>query len=73
MIKLIGGDLADGEKCGKQDCELCGSGLKGCCHRRAGVVYRGDAISGNKITLLQHTTGKVGIQDITEQITTKGK
>ena len=39
--KLTGGDLAAGEQCGQPDCELCRAGLKGCGHRRAGVVYRG--------------------------------
>ena len=39
--KLTGGDLTAGEPCKQPDCELCRSGLKGCCHRRAGVVYRG--------------------------------
>jgi hypothetical protein len=39
--KLTGADLKGGEVCGKPDCALCASGLKGGCHRRAGVVYKG--------------------------------
>ena len=39
--KLTGGDLAAGEQCGQPNCELGRAGLKGCGHRRAGVVYRG--------------------------------
>ena len=39
--KLTGGDLKGGELCGQPDCLLCKSGVKGGCHRRAGVVYKG--------------------------------
>ena len=39
--KLTGGDLAAKEQYGQPNCELCRAGLKGCGHRRAGVVYRG--------------------------------
>ena len=39
--KLTGGDLTAGKPCKQPDCELCRSGLQGCCHRRAGVVYKG--------------------------------
>ena len=39
--KLTGGDLAADEPCGQPDCPLCRAGLKGCGHRRAGVVYKG--------------------------------
>ena len=39
--KLTGADLKGGEVCGQPDCALCASGLKGGCHRRAGVVYKG--------------------------------
>ena len=30
-----------GGPCGQPDCPLCRAGLKGCGHRRAGVVYKG--------------------------------
>ena len=36
--KLTGADLKVGEVCGQPDCVLCESGIKGGCHRRAGVV-----------------------------------
>ena len=39
--KLTGADLKVGEVCGQPECELCASGVKGGCHRRAGVVYKG--------------------------------
>ena len=39
--KLTGGDLAADGPCGQPNCELCRAELRGCGHRRAGVVYRG--------------------------------
>ena len=68
--KLTGGDLTAG---GQPDCELCKSGLKGCCHRRACVLYRGTCNNCEENYIPATYYGKVGFLATIDQIFTKRK